>query len=169
MIKEKWNALTEDQKEEVRRYKREWYSSNRASLSDDELVANREDSRLRMQKHRAGLPPEKLKELAKKSRDWKAANPIKQNASWRAWWLRTNYGITIEEYLAKVAEQNGCCAICKEPTDKLVVDHCHEGNFVRGLLCSPCNTGLGHFKDNTDRLQRAVEYLGEHQPSTGEG
>lgn len=63
-------------------------------------------------------------------------------------------------------EQGGVCAICGNPeTDKrnhrLAVDHCHETDKIRGLLCKSCNIGLGMFKDNTNNLTRAVAYLRE--------
>ena len=39
------------------------------------------------------------------------------------------------------------------------LDHCHTTDKFRGYLCSNCNKGLGCFKDNTEVLERAVEYL----------
>lgn len=54
--------------------------------------------------------------------------------------------------------QSGRCAICNRKA-KLVIDHCHATGFVRGLLCSRCNTGLGQFCDNTHLMEVAVEYL----------
>jgi len=50
------------------------------------------------------------------------------------------------------------CTICgsEEP---LVVDHCHKGNFVRGMLCNHCNRGLGHFRDDPILLEFAKKYL----------
>lgn len=54
--------------------------------------------------------------------------------------------------------QNGGCAICGRVT-KLVVDHDHETNRVRGLLCSTCNTGLGKLGDNVENLRKAIVYL----------
>jgi hypothetical protein len=30
---------------------------------------------------------------------------------------------------------------------------------VRGLLCSDCNTALGHLHDNPDIIQKLLEYI----------
>jgi hypothetical protein len=79
------------------------------------------------------------------------------------------YGLTLETYTA-LYEQQGCaCAICKQPlklrntqedrTLNTHVDHCHTTGKVRGLLCSGCNLGLGHFKDDHERLTSAIAYL----------
>lgn len=72
--------------------------------------------------------------------------------------LKHEYGITEEEVSELNTKQGGKCAICKEEV-KLVIDHCHTNGHVRGLLCSPCNVGLGHFKDNVSRLLNAINYL----------
>jgi hypothetical protein len=57
--------------------------------------------------------------------------------------------------------QDGRCAICRRRFDggSFVVDHCHKRGHVRGLLCYPCNSGLGMFKDNPNRLVAAANYL----------
>ena len=51
-----------------------------------------------------------------------------------------------------------CCTICGAK-EKLVVDHDHKRNFVRGMLCNHCNRGLGHFRDDTMLLEFAKTYL----------
>lgn len=72
------------------------------------------------------------------------------------------YGLTKEEYLNILEDQNHCCKICKNKElfyQKLIVDHNHNTGKVRGLLCSSCNQGLGKFKDNIEALKEAIEYL----------
>lgn len=82
------------------------------------------------------------------------------------------YGISVEDFHRMLDEQKGLCLICEsnicplaEMKDLLKVaciDHCHESGKVRGLLCRACNSGLGHFKDNTSFLGKAIEYLRTH-------
>ena len=76
--------------------------------------------------------------------------------------LDYTFSISMAEYDRMNAEQGGRCAIC-EKTDKqeraLSVDHNHETHEVRGLLCSNCNLGIGHFVDDIHAMLSAVEYL----------
>lgn len=68
------------------------------------------------------------------------------------------YGLKKEDYNKMFDEQEGRCKICnKELT--LVVDHCHNTNKIRGLLCNGCNVGLGCFEDNIQLLENAIKYL----------
>jgi len=81
--------------------------------------------------------------------------------------LKVAFGMTEEEYLSKLKEQNGVCAICKKPEvvfrlgklKALAVDHSHITNKNRGLLCQNCNTGIGHFFENSELLFAAIKYL----------
>ena len=65
--------------------------------------------------------------------------------------------MTLQEFKALESSQDGC-AVCSKQV-KLVVDHDHSTNEIRGLLCSNCNTGLGMFKDSTELLEKASNYL----------
>lgn len=85
--------------------------------------------------------------------------------------LKRKYGLPIGEYDRLFKLQEGKCKICnrvgltlngsidKKKTHKLVVDHNHDTNDIRGLLCNNCNSGIGFFYDNPDFLRSAIEYL----------
>lgn len=51
------------------------------------------------------------------------------------------------------------CIICQRTDRKLVLDHNHETNEFRGWLCDGCNSALGKFDDDIQKLQRAIAYL----------
>ena len=81
--------------------------------------------------------------------------------------LKTNYGITVDQYNEMFQSQEGKCSICRTHQSslsrRLSVDHDHKTGKVRSLLCNFCNTAIGSFKDSTDLLNRAIEYLQKHQ------
>lgn len=78
--------------------------------------------------------------------------------------LRRVYGITLADKEGQIAAQAGVCAICNKAlvslgTRNVHVDHCHATGKLRGVLCAGCNHILGRVKDNTEVLQRAIDYL----------
>ena len=99
-------------------------------------------------------------------RKWRAENRDKT----RQYKLKGRYGITPEEYQKMHDEQDGVCAICKQPETllhqngnirRLVVDHNHETDEVRALLCTKCNLMVGNSLDNPELLEKAAAYLRE--------
>jgi hypothetical protein len=73
-------------------------------------------------------------------------------------YLKRTFGLTPEELDAMIAAQGGVCAICRDGKPEHI-DHDHETGRVRGVLCGPCNMGLGLFKDDPARLDAAIGYL----------
>lgn len=70
------------------------------------------------------------------------------------------------KYQEILATQNNKCAICcrdaEEFKSALNVDHDYKTDKIRGLLCTNCNMGLGHFKDSLTNLHRALLYIAKH-------
>jgi hypothetical protein len=97
-------------------------------------------------------------QLAERQRAAYAENPEK----YKLRRIQSVYGMSALQFQALWAKQEGLCAICigaLQPGKKCHIDHCHKTGAVRGLLCSNCNTGLGHFRDDASRLLSALDYL----------
>lgn len=79
--------------------------------------------------------------------------------------LRQQFGLSRSYFDAIVEAQGGGCAICgaTKPVGRwsryLSVDHCHKTDQVRGILCQPCNTGLGMFRDDPAIIEKSISYL----------
>lgn len=74
------------------------------------------------------------------------------------------YGLTLEQHIEMWLAQDGKCLICYvDEFDlgkrRLHIDHNHTTGFVRGLLCSNCNTAIGMFEDDIYRMEKAIQYL----------
>jgi Recombination endonuclease VII len=101
----------------------------------------------------------------------RAGDPRVREANRRANLRR--YGITPEEYEAKLQAQNGRCMICGKPPrldgvrahSRLHQDHDHVTGANRDLLCSNCNSGLGYFQDDPELLSVAADYILRHRTS----
>jgi Recombination endonuclease VII len=95
---------------------------------------------------------------------WARANPRKDTRAATKRGL-ARYGLTIEGYEELCIKQDGKCAICGEANNggkknwRLHVDHDHETQIVRGLLCSRCNLAIGHLREDSVLFYSAMEYL----------
>ena len=76
--------------------------------------------------------------------------------------LIKKFNINLIEYEALFNKQKGKCGICLESdveSINMAVDHDHVTGAIRGLLCRPCNIGIGLLKDDIERLGMAIRYL----------
>jgi hypothetical protein len=81
-------------------------------------------------------------------------------------WKKNGIIFSEERYQELMNQQGGRCAICEceqDPNRSFEVDHNHETNEVRGLLCLNCNTGIGKLQDSEVILQAAIDYLKKHR------
>lgn len=112
------------------------------------------------QRKRAGRVDSGRRKGVRKSIDMKYVRDLIPK---RRSYLRTRYGITIEEWNEMFEKQGGFCAICGNhySTNRhgLQVDHNHKTGKVRGLLCHHCNTGIGNLRDDVRILEKAIVYL----------
>lgn len=72
------------------------------------------------------------------------------------------YDISPAQYQYMLDQQRGVCAICAQPPDArgpLNVDHNHNTGVIRGLLCIPCNRGIGFLRDSSSLILTAHYYV----------
>lgn len=94
-------------------------------------------------------------------------------------YIKSKYGITHEQYLELLAQQNYACALNPahvEPESYKLktgrrggfwhIDHDHQTGKVRGILCRTCNTALGALGDSLPGIALAVGYLNKHYGAT---
>lgn len=76
------------------------------------------------------------------------------------------YGLTQDQHEAVTA--SGKCNLCgsdgSDSAKGLVIDHCHQTNVIRGLLCFSCNFLVGWLENSDwEHLKTVHAYVeGEH-------
>lgn len=147
----------------------EYIRRNKATIKKD-LVNAEKSARDKLKKvlKRKNILENALKETVEPA--WR----VEQKNTAKAQSLKSNFGISIEQYKEKLEKQKGLCGICSSEGDivkgrSLAVDHCHDSLKIRGLLCMKCNTGLGHFNDSKELLLKAIAYLNLHNPEEPDG
>ncbi len=104
------------------------------------------------------------------SRRWADYNKRKtaENPHWmryRGW--RMVYGLSSQQIETMYIEQHGVCPICGKPMtlDEANVDHNHQTDQVRALLCGLCNSMIGMAHENCETLGNAIQYLNSFKGS----
>lgn len=121
--------------------------------------------------------PEKHEKFLNKRKIWRDSNSEIIKHKQRKWYhynnekvknsyIKSVYGLTLEEYYNKIEEQNNRCAICgrefKNSKDTYI-DHNHTTGEIRGLLCSKCNPAIGLLSENQRILYNAIVYLSNYE------
>ena len=144
-------------KEERSKYNKARYQKHRTEIKARNASPSHKERRRKYNKEYGQLHAE---EAVKRAQKWNDDHrkDIQKYQRFR------RYGLTEEQFLEYLITQEGKCAICAVPFGKTVatrccVDHCHTTGRVRGLLCTPCNSAIGLFGDNRDKLSSAIKYL----------
>ena len=143
-------------------YRCEWAKRKYAEDPESHRVYAREQYAKHAEKKRAygkAYREKNREQIRAQQKQWRDANKalIKRN--------NLKLACFTPELLQEALEfQEHKCAICGDdlktrPVKHTHSDHCHETKQPRGVLCTQCNTGLGLFKDDTERLEKAIAYL----------
>lgn len=80
----------------------------------------------------------------------------------RDYGLRRDYGKDLDWYERQLVKQQGACSICLRKDQQLWVDHNHETDEVRELLCRDCNFAFGLVHEDVEIMKRMIEYADRH-------
>lgn len=139
------------------KYTSDWLKNNREHVKKYRNKTANERNERRRKKYSSDSEYRESQKL--KSKQYRENNPIKRKEND----LINKYGISYQEYLDILKNQNYKCAICgidiNESNIQFNIDHSHETGKVRGILCSKCNFGIGQFNDDIGLLKNAIRYL----------
>lgn len=140
--------MSRESKRNRKEYRHQYYLKNR-----DKILAQHKEYYQRNSEHR--------KDYQNSYREYKQS----ENLNWKKIKeMAYTVGKTFEEveqwFNAQWMKQQAQCAICgKVFSDSGCIDHDHNTNQLRGLLCSSCNVGIGMFCDSPDLCIKASKYL----------
>ena len=141
-----------------------WLLTHKEWPKSNVLFADNDPSNLRIENIRLGrFISERVNDGVKKKHKMSAE-------AQRHYGLMRYYGIDLAKYQEMLLAQNGVCAICSKPETSVVngkikplaVDHCHNSEKIRGLLCARCNQAVGLFGEDVNVLSKAIDYLHKH-------
>lgn len=160
-------AVTEKQKEKVRKTTEKWRKNNPERDKAGKLRYESEHPDRHIKRYQSNKKKER-----DRNKEYVANNRDKINVRRRL----NRHGVSKEWHDEKMAEQNDACAICKKEFQRTPhIDHSHTccprlkscDNCRRGLLCDFCNRGIGIFYDDTATLQNAIDYLNKYRTGYG--
>lgn len=105
-----------------------------------------------------------------RGRRWTRKNPEKA----KAMYVRSDHGISMDEFQKMHDSQKGLCKVCSKPeraiyrgkTRSLCIDHNHKTGKIRGLLCHRCNVALGLLEDDFRIVESLLEYIKNDTPNS---
>jgi hypothetical protein len=145
-------------KEKLDAYKRDWRANNKHVVNSEEYKAVQRAWRARN--------PDKVRQYNEAARNKPGERDRQRDAAKRGYYKR-KYDLTPDQKQQMLEAQGGVCVICQRDTPGSKrgwsVDHNHITGRVRAILCAPCNTMIGHARESTYALGRAILYLEGHE------
>jgi len=151
-MKNEINGLTKTQRYRLKNL--EEYRKRKAAYA--KTPEEREKRRLYQQTWRE-LNREKHNQQAKESH---ARNKHKHINKVRNYHLLSKYGITLQEKLKMINDQENKCKICNEnfkSSRSTHLDHNHKTGEIRGILCHVCNTKLAWYEKHKNEIENYLK------------
>lgn len=74
--------------------------------------------------------------------------------------MKIGYYIGMKDIEKLIGPKPVVCSVCVGARSlRLVVDHDHKTDEIRGWLCDKCNLALGYLGDDIETIQRLAQYM----------
>lgn len=145
-----------------RKYSKEYRKKNPEKVKEYNIKYNkpyRESHKEELKEYQKQYILKNRELLKLKQSDYRERNRIKI----RIGKIKNKFHISFEEAEKLYKKAHTICDICKQPEKSkgqiLSIDHDHDTDKIRGILCSRCNISLGGFKNSIKNLKQAIKYL----------
>jgi len=152
-----------EHREKSKKYAYQYYLENKEGIkkrTKQYYADNIEKGRI----NRRNYHNQNREKLNLKTKKWCEENMTSEKIRKRQ--LKYKYNLSMEDYEKLLNKQNGKCGICSNTTayengkGHLFVDHDHQTEEIRGLLCRKCNNNLS-ILEKEDLLKGILNYLKE--------
>lgn len=100
---------------------------------------------------------EQYKKYEETHKQWRKKNrPLVSEKQWKS---RGIVDMSYEKFLCELDKQDYKCIVCNKELTNPQVDHDHNTGKYRGILCVPCNNGLGVYEKKKDLFENYLKRI----------
>ncbi len=100
---------------------------------------------------------EQYRKYEETHKQWRKEN--RHTLSEKQWKSRGIDDMTYDKFLTELNKQQYKCLICEKELKNPQVDHDHNTGKYRGILCIPCNNGLGVYEKKKDLFEKYLKEI----------
>jgi DNA-directed RNA polymerase subunit RPC12/RpoP len=100
---------------------------------------------------------EQYKKYEETHKQWRKKN--RHLISEKQWKSRGIVDMSYEKFLCELDKQDYKCLVCNKELTNPQVDHDHNTGKYRGILCVPCNNGLGVYEKKKDLFENYLKRI----------
>jgi DNA-directed RNA polymerase subunit RPC12/RpoP len=128
-----------------------------AEKHKERLKEQQKEYRIVRLKNNPGHYKEQYKKYEETHKKWR--NDNRGLISEKQWKSRGIVNMTYEKFQSELIRQDYKCLICNRELSNPQVDHDHDTGEYRGILCIPCNNGLGVYELKKDLFEKYLQRI----------
>lgn len=98
---------------------------------------------------------DQYKKYQETHKKWRKEN--RHLVSEKQWKCRGIIDMNYDKFLSELIKQDYKCMVCNKTLTNPQVDHDHDTGKYRGILCVPCNNGLGIYEKKKHLFENYLE------------